>query len=307
MQKNYENLIVGAGITGATLARLLAERGQSVLLIDKRATIAGNCYDYFDKNGQYLQLYGPHIFRTNDDKVWQFLSRFTTWKKYHHKVRVIVNGIEVPLPFNFTSIKKLFCKEKADIFISKLLQNYGENKKISVLELKKSNDKDLQELSAFIYENIFYNYTQKQWGISPENLEEDIFLRVPIYTSDYDGYFTEKYQAIASNGYAKMIENMLNHKNITLQLDTDFKNLKNIKYSRLFYTGSIDEFFDYKYGALPYRSLTFKFESIEKPEYQSVAVVNFPSKESYTRITEFKHFLDNNLSKTNQNFYIKFL
>ncbi len=298
MQKSYQNLIVGAGISGAVLARLLAENGQSVLIIDKRNHIGGNCYDYTDENGITIHKYGPHIFRTNDEQIWQFLSRFTTWHEYTHKVRSKINNKEVPIPFNFESIDILFDEQKSKIFKEKLINNYGKNKKVPILELKKFPDADLKELADFIYENVFYHYTVKQWGCKPEELNEDTLARVPIYTSYYDGYFTEKYQAIPAHGYTKMFENILNHPNIKIQLNTYFKDLKDINYERLFYSGSIDEFFDYKFNALPYRSLNFGFKTLDQNKFQSVAVVNYTGQEVYTRITEFKHFLNQQTQKT---------
>lgn len=298
MVEKCKNLIVGAGISGAVLARLLAEKGQTVLVIDKRSHIGGNCYDYFDENGINIHKYGPHIFRTDSKEVWQFLSRFTTWKQYTHKVRACIKGKEVPIPFNFTSIDILFEQEKASAFKEKLISAYGKDKKVPILELKKSQDKDLKELAFFVYENIFYYYTLKQWGFKPEDLGGDALARVPVYTSYYDGYFTDKYQAIPTLGYTKIFENILSHPNIKVQLNTDFKSLKNINYENLFYSGPIDEFFNYKLGPLPYRSLSFDIKTLPQSKFQSVAVVNYTGTEPYTRITEFKHFLEEKSSKT---------
>lgn len=299
-ERNYQadTLIVGTGISGAVSARLLAEKGHKVLIIDKRPHIGGNCFDYKDENGIIIHKYGPHIFRTDNEEVWQFLSRFTAWHKYIHKVRAIINGKEVPIPFNFTSIDTLFDKTKAEIFKEKLIAKYGENKKIPILELKKSDDKNLQELATFIYEKVFYHYTLKQWGFKPEDLGGDALARVPVYTSYYDGYFTEKYQAIPKDGYTKMFENILNHPNIKVKLNTDFKDLPDVKYGHLFYSGPIDEFFNYKLGALPYRSLNFEFRTSPQKQFQNAAVVNYTGKEPYTRITEFKHFLSQETPKT---------
>lgn len=291
-------IIVGAGVSGIVLARLLAEKGHKVLVIDKRPHIGGNCYDYTDKNGINIHKYGPHIFRTDNEEIQQFLSRFTAWHNYVHKVRAIIDGKEVPIPFNFASIDILFTLQKAKVFKEKLVSKYGENKKVPILELKKNDDKDLQELAAFVYEKVFYHYTLKQWGLKPEDLGADALARVPVYTSYYDGYFTEKYQAIPKDGYTKMFENILNHPNIRVQLNTDFKDLKDIKYKHLFYSGPIDEFFDYKLGALPYRSLSFEFKTLPQKQFQSVAVVNYTGQEPFTRITEFKHFLSQQKEQT---------
>lgn len=291
-------IIVGAGISGIVLARLLAEKGQQIFIIDKRPHIGGNSYDYTDKNGINIHKYGPHIFRTDNEEVWQFLSRFAAWHNYTHKVRAIIDSKEVPIPFNFSSIDILFNVEKAKVFKEKLISKYGANKKVPILELKKSDDKDLQELAAFIYEKVFYHYTLKQWGFGPEALGGDVMARVPVYTGYYDGYFTEKYQAIPAFGYTKMFENILNHPNIKVQLNTDFKDIKNVKYDRLFYSGPIDEFFNYKLGALPYRSLNFEFTTLPQKQFQSVAVVNYTNKEPFTRITEFKHFLNQEKTET---------
>ncbi len=291
-------LIIGAGISGIVLARLLAEKNQKVLIIEKRNNIGGNCYDYIDKNGINIHKYGPHIFRTDNGKIWQFLSRFTAWHEYKHKVRAIIEGKEIPIPVNFTSIDTLFDTTKAKVFKEKLISKYGKNEKVPILELKKTDDKDLRELAAFIYEKVFYHYTLKQWDLKPEELAGDALARVPVYTSYYDGYFTEKYQAIPQNGYTKMFENILNHPNIKVQLNTDFKDLKNTKYKYLFYSGPIDEYFNYRLGALPYRSLNFEFKTLPQKQFQSVAVVNYTSKEPFTRITEFKHFFNQKIGQT---------
>lgn len=295
-------IIVGAGFSGATIARLFAESGKDVIVMDKRETIGGNAYDFVDKNGIMIQSYGPHIFHTNDKAVFDFLSKFTEWEKYEHRVLARVRKDKlVPVPFNLTSLFDLYPKEKAERIKATLIDEIGEGKKVPILQLKKHKSEEIRKFADFVYKNIFYIYTMKQWGFKPEQLGEAVMNRVPVYLSYEDRYFTDEYQYMPKNGFAEMISDILRHPRIKLKLKTDAK--KEIALSdgqiyfggqpldgALIYTGCVDELFDYKYGVLPYRSLKFKFETIKKPSYQAAAVVNYTTSHKYTRISEFSKF-----------------
>jgi len=299
-EKNKNVLIVGAGITGITLAERFASKRNKVLIIEKRNQIGGNCYDFKNKAGILVHKYGPHIFHTNFKEVWDYLSKFTEWLPYEHKVLGFIDGKFVPIPFNLNSLYKLFSEEKVKKLEDKLIKKYGFNKKIPILELKKTNDKDLKFLANFIYRKIYLNYTQKQWGKKPENIDPRVTARVPIIISRDDRYFQDKYQGIPKEGYTKMFEKMLKNKDIKVILGTDYKKIKNkIKFDIMFYTGPIDEFFNYKFGKLEYLCLKIKFRNLNKENYQPAAVVNYPDlKYPFTRITEFKKLTQQRYKKT---------
>ncbi len=289
--RNKKVLIVGAGITGITLAERFAAKNNSVLLIEKRNHIGGNCYDYRDKNGIFVHKYGPHIFHTNYKEVWDYLSKFTSWLPYKHKVLGFIDKKYVPIPFNLKTLKELLPKEKSEKLEKKLKEKYGFGNKVSILELKKTKDKDLKFLADFIYKKVFLNYTKKQWGKKPEEIDKEITSRVPVVISFDDRYFHDKFQGIPKEGYTKMFERMLESKNIQVKLNTDYKEIKNkLSYDLMFYTGPIDEFFNYKYGKLKYRYFRFKIKTIKKEFYLPAAVVNYPNNYKFTRITEFKKF-----------------
>lgn len=291
----YQNLVVGCGISGVTMARLLAERGEQVTIIDSKEHIAGNIYDYY-QDGICVHKYGTHIFHTNNKTVWDFVSRFCQWYPYQHKVRGLIDGQIVPIPFNLNTLHMLFPKNMANSIEQKLLEHFGLNVKVPILELRKKNDKDLQFLAQYIYEKIFLEYTLKQWGKKPDEIDPNVSGRVPVYISKDDRYFQDKYQGIPINGYTDMIQKMLNHPNITVKLNTPFD--KSMQYQRLFWTGSIDEFFDYKYGELPYRSERFEFITFPFAKFQEAAVVNYPCNYEFTRIGEYKYFLNDQSDKT---------
>ncbi len=300
---NIDNLIIGCGISGATIARLLADKGEKVLVIDKKNHIAGNIYDYRDDNGIFIHKYGSHIFHTNNEKVWEFLSRFTSFNTYMHKVIALIDGIETTIPFNINTIYDVFPTTLARRLEEKLLTNFKYNTKVTILEFQKQDDEDLKFLSDYIYEKVFLHYTTKQWGKNPDEIDSTVTARVPVYISKDNRYFQDKYQGIPLNGYTKMVENILAHPNIEIILNTDYKdfaskNQELIKNSQIFYTGSIDEFFGYKYGELPYRSVKFKFETYDREFYQSNAVVNYPCNYDFTRIHEYKYYLNDKSSKT---------
>ena len=292
-------LVVGAGFSGATIANLLADKAdEQVLIVDKKNHIAGNCYDYRDKNGIMIHAYGSHIFHTKSEKVWNYLKQFTDFNTYMHKVKGILDGIETHIPFNFNTLYDVFPKSYAELLEHKLLDNFNINTKVPILEFQKQDDDDLKYLANYVYEKIFLYYTTKQWGTSPQDVDDSVTARVPVYLSKDDRYFQDRFQGIPLNGYTEVVKNMLKHKNIKIKLNTDYKSLDLTKFDKIFFTGSIDEFFDYKFGQLPYRSVSFKLETHNKEYYQSNACVNYPCNYDFTRIHEYKYYLDDKSPKT---------
>ncbi len=299
----YDHIIVGAGFAGSVLAEQLAsQKNQRVLVIEKRRHIGGNCYDCYDDHGILIHQYGPHLFHTSRKDVFHYLSRFTEWFNYHHEVLAFVDGQKIPVPFNLNSLKMLFPESLASSLERKLIDHYGFGEKIPILKLREENDRDLRYLADFIYDKLFVNYTSKQWGCKPEEIAAEVTARVPVFISRDNRYFQDHYQAIPKQGYTRLFENMLDHPNISLMLNTDFKEIVNIDFEsnqirlfntpfngKLIYTGLIDELFDYRFGELPYRSLQFQFEHFRKPYFQETTTVNYPNDYDYTRITEFKH------------------
>ena len=296
--ENVINLIVGAGFSGATIARKLAEElNQKVIVIDAKDHIGGNVYDYRDNNGIMIHKYGSHIFHTNLENVWSFITRFTGFNTYMHKVIAIIDGIETTIPFNFRTLYDVFPETMARRMEEKLLKSFEYNKKVPILEFQKQDDEDLKFLANYVYEKVFLHYTTKQWGVKPDEVDGAVTARVPVYISCDERYFQDKYQGIPLDGYAAVVNKMLDHPNIEVRLNTKFEDFDE-KYDRLFYTGPIDEFFDYKLGELPYRSVRFKMEEYDKEYYQSNAVVNYPCNYDFTRIHEYKYYLDDISSKT---------
>ncbi|MBZ7986285.1 UDP-galactopyranose mutase [Campylobacter sp. Cr9] len=297
--EKVEYLVVGCGLSGAIIAERIASiEKQKVLVIDKRDHIGGNVYDY-KQYGITVHKYGPHVFHTNNKEVWDYLSKFTEWYYFMYRVKAFIDGKEVNIPFNLDSLYKVFPNTLAQKLEEKLLNNFKFNSKIPILELKNSSDNDLQFLAEYIYEKVFLGYTVKQWGVKPEDIDSLVSARVPIYISKDDRYFTDKYQAIPKNGYTKMIENILNNPLIEVRLKTDFKDVKNkIDYDIMYFTGSIDELFDYKHGKLPYRSLNIEFKKYDKEFMQSGPQINYPENYDYTRSVEYKYYLDEKSDKT---------
>ncbi|HNW25858.1 MAG TPA: UDP-galactopyranose mutase [Candidatus Gastranaerophilaceae bacterium] len=298
MKKKIKNLVVGSGLSGAIIAERIASiLGEEVLVIDRRNHLGGNCFDYFDNNKICIHKYGPHIFHTEIEQVWQYLNNFTKFNNFEFKPQVIIDGKPCTLPFNLNTLHQVFEKSKADFLEKKLVQKYGKNGKISILELKNEGDKDLKELSEFVYKKVFEGYTVKQWGLKPEKIDHSVTARVPVMISCDDRYFQDKYQGIPENGYTKMIENILNHPKIEIRLNVDFHQ-SDFEYEKLFFTGAIDEFFGYKFGKLPYRSLHFDIEEKNTEYFQNAAMVNYPCDFDFTRITEHKYFLGTKSPKT---------
>jgi len=308
----FDCIVVGSGFAGSVIAEKIANvLNKKVLIIEKRNHIGGNCYDYRTKEGIIVHKYGPHLFHTNYKDVFDYLSNFTDWQIYHHKVLAFIDGKKVPIPFNFNSIEMLFPNNLAERLINKLLSKYSYDSKVPILELKKEDDKDLKFLAEFIYEKVFKNYTAKQWGKKPEEIDPEVTARVPIFIGRDDRYFNDKYQAVPIEGYTKIFERMLNHPNIKLLLNTDFREVMKVDSDtkkiyllgqefkgKVIFTGMIDELFEYKFGELPYRSLDLKFETLEIEYFQEVATVNYPNNYDFTRITEFKHIHPIKVNKT---------
>lgn len=297
----FDYIIIGAGFAGSVLAeRIATQLNKRVLIIEKRNHIGGNCYDEKDVNNILIHKYGPHLFHTNNKEVYTYLSQFTEWNLYQHKVQAMVDGEKVTIPFNLNTIYNVFPESLAKKLEEKLLQNYDYNSKVPILELKKSDDEDLQFLADYIYEKIFLHYTAKQWGMKPEEMDSAVTARVPVFIGKDERYFNDSYQVLPKEGYTKLFEKMLNHKNIKLMLNTDFDEVCSLKgnkvffmgqvfHGKLIYTGQIDTLFNFKFGPLPYRSVDLQFETVDKSYYQEVGTVNYPNDYTFTRITEFKH------------------
>jgi UDP-galactopyranose mutase len=296
----YDVIIVGAGFAGSVLANLLAQKNnKKILIIDRRSHIGGNCYDSIDEHGILIHNYGPHLFHTDSKKVWEYLSQFTAWHNYHHKVEGFIDGQFVPIPFNLNTLHKLFPAFMAKSIEKKLVQHYGYGKKVSILELKQTEDEELQLLAEFIYEKIFLHYSAKQWGKTIEELDAGVSARVPIAISKDDRYFYDPFQAMPRKGYTKLFKKMLSHPNIDIKTDTEFADILQIQDKAFLYdgsiflgevifTGMIDELFDFKFGNLPYRSIDLVFENHALKSFQSATTTNYPNDYDYTRITEFK-------------------
>jgi UDP-galactopyranose mutase len=290
-QPRYDYLIVGAGFAGSVLAeRLASQHGARVLLIDRRPHVGGNAYDEPNEAGILYHKYGPHIFHTNSDQVVDYLSQFTKWRPYEHRVRAFVRGQLVPIPINRTTINALYgvdlkTEEEAAAFLASRAE--------PVAEIKTSEDVVINAVGRELYELFFRGYTRKQWGLDPSELDKQVTSRIPTRTNTDDRYFTDTFQAMPLNGYTAMFEKMLDHPLIEKSVGTDFRDLKEQAREiadHIIYTGPIDEYFDFRFGKLPYRSLKFDHRTLEEEWHQPVAVVNYPAEDvPYTRVTEYKH------------------
>ena len=284
-------LIVGAGFTGLVLAeRIASQLDKTVLVVEQRDHIGGNAYDHYDDNGILVHRYGPHLFHTNSEKVWRYLSQFTEWHPYEHRVLAQVDGRKVPVPFNLNSLYAVFAPGHASKLEELLRKHYGFGSKVPILKLRREASGELHSLAEYIYEKIFYGYNLKQWGLTPEELGPGVTGRVPVSVSRDNRYFQDRFQAIPKHGYTRMLQRVANHPNIKILLDTAYREIAGeVKFDGMIYTGLIDEFFDYVFGELPYRSLRFEFEYHAVAKYQEVAQVNYPDEQPYTRISEYKH------------------
>ncbi|MGN6532133.1 MAG: UDP-galactopyranose mutase [Ginsengibacter sp.] len=292
----FDYMIVGAGLAGAVLAeRLASQCGKKILLVDKRNHIGGNTYDFYNKDGILVHKYGPHIFHTNSKEVFEYLGNFTQWRPYEHRVLASVDGMLVPIPINLNTINKLYGLNLSSSEVDAFLESKAEKKQRIVT----SEDVVVNKVGRELYEKFFKGYTRKQWNLDPSELDASVTSRIPTRNNRDDRYFTDSYQAIPLYGYTRMFEKMLNHPNIKVLLNTDYKEIESsISFNKMIYTGPVDYFYDNCYGKLPYRSLEFKFETIEQEIYQSTGTVNYPNEHPYTRITEFKYLTGQKHSKT---------
>lgn len=292
----YDFLIVGAGYAGSVLAERLARDGnKKVLLCDKRPHIAGNAYDCYNDAGVLIHKYGPHIFHTNSREVFEYLSQFTAWRQYEHRVLASVDGRLVPIPINLDTINSLYGLNLTSMQVEEFFASVAEKRD----PIRTSEDVVVNRVGRELYEKFFRNYTRKQWGLDPSELDASVTSRVPTRTNRDDRYFGDSYQAMPLHGYTRMFEAMLDHPNIHILLNTDYRDVKGfVPYKQIIYTGPVDEFFDYRFGKLPYRSLHFHFETRDENQVQPVAVINYPNDQLYTRVTEFKHLTGQEHRKT---------
>jgi UDP-galactopyranose mutase len=292
----FDYLIVGAGFAGSVLAeRLASQAGKKVLILDKRNHIGGNAYDYYNEDGILIHKYGPHIFHTNSKDVFEYLSVFTEWRPYEHRVLASVDGQLVPIPINLNTINQLYGLH----LNSSQVEDFFASRAEAVKQVRTSEDVVVSKVGRELYEKFFRGYTRKQWDLDPSELDASVTARVPTRTNKDDRYFTDTYQAMPLHGYTVMFQNMLSHPNIKVMLNTDYKEVIDlIPFKHLIYTGPIDAYFDYCYGKLPYRSLEFKFVTVDKEYFQPTGTVNYPNEQLYTRITDFKYLTGQNHLKT---------
>lgn len=292
----FDYLIVGAGFAGSVLAeRLASQENKKVLIIDKRNHIAGNAFDHYDNAGILVHKYGPHIFHTNSADVFNYLSQFTEWRNYQHRVLANVDGQLFQLPVNLNTVNQMYGLN----LNSSQVEDFFESKAEKVSDIKTSEDVVISKIGRELYEKFFKGYTRKQWALDPSELNASVAARVPTRTNKDDRYFTDTYQAMPLHGYTRMFEKMLDHPNIKVMLNTDYKEIRDeINFKKLIFTGPIDEYFDFCYGKLPYRSLEFKFETHDADIYQETGTINYPNDYAFTRITEFKYLTGQKHAKT---------
>jgi len=286
-------LIIGAGISGSVLAERYANQGKNVLILEKRNHIGGNCYDYIDENGILISKYGAHLFHTNDEEVWEYVNRFSNWYKWEHKVLARVGNQLVPIPVNINTVNRIF---NLNLTTEKEMKMWLDLNRIPFENPKDGKETVLNKIGKDLYEKMFKYYTKKQWDKYPEELNASVLDRIPVRLNKDDRYFTDKYQALPENGYTKIFEKMLAHKNIEVQLNTDYFEVRNSlpEFEKIFYTGPIDQFFDFKYSIksqLEYRSIRFEIQTLNQRYFQNNSVINYPGPEvDFTRIIEYKHF-----------------
>ncbi len=292
----FDYLIVGAGFAGSVLAERLANGSdKKILICDKRPHIAGNAYDFYNDEGILIHKYGPHIFHTNSSEVFEYLSRFTDWREYQHRVLASVDGMLVPMPINLDTINKLYGLNLTSFEVEDFFAKLAEKRE----HIRTSEDVVVSKVGRELYEKFFRNYTRKQWGLDPSELDASVTARVPTHTNRDDRYFTDSFQAMPKHGFTRMFERILDHPNIKIMLNCDYREIANqFSFKEMIYTGPVDSFFDYRYGKLPYRSLEFKHETHDTEQFQTAPVVNYPNDQPYTRVTEFKYLTGQEHKKT---------
>jgi UDP-galactopyranose mutase len=292
----HDVLVVGAGFAGSVMAERLASNGSRVLVVDRREHVGGNAYDHEDAAGVLIHRYGPHIFHTNAERIVKYLSRFTEWRPYEHRVLARVGESLFPIPINRTTVNRFFGLNLAESEVAAFLAA----KAAPVASIRTAADVVLSTVGPELYEAFFRGYTRKQWGLDPSELDKSVTARIPTRSNDEDRYFTDSFQAMPRHGFTRLFENLLDHPNITVMLGTDHRNIQDdIACGHTVFTGPIDEYFGQCYGPLPYRSLRFDHRTLDRPQHQPVAVVNYPSPEvPYTRVTEFKHLTGQRHPKT---------
>jgi UDP-galactopyranose mutase len=292
----FDYLVVGAGFAGSVMAeRLAADAGCQVLIVDKRMHIGGNAYDAYDEAGILVHRYGPHIFHTNSRDVFDYLSQFTEWRPYQHRVRAWVDGQLLPMPINLDTVNRMYGLTLTSFELERFFESVAEARSPA----RTSEDVIVSKVGRELYNKFFRNYTRKQWGLDPSELDAAVTARVPVRTNRDDRYFADTYQAMPRHGYTRMFERMLQHPNIRVMLNTDYRDIESaVEYRKMIYTGPIDEFFDYQHGKLPYRSLDFKFVTHDRPLFQDAPVINYPNENPYTRCTEFKYLTGQEHHKT---------
>lgn len=299
-EKMFDSVIIGAGVAGSVAARELAESGRSVLVLEQRDHIGGNCYDEPDEHGILIHKYGPHIFHTKEKKAYDYLSRFTDWYAFGHEVVANVYGKLIPVPFNLNTLHMVYEKEKADTLEKKLIETFGMGSRVPILKLREQEDPEIRQIADYVYENIFLHYTMKQWGQTPEEIDPAVTGRVPVVISYDNRYFQEPWQGMPLHGYTPMFEKMLDHPKIRAETGVDARSRIRFEEDQVIldgepfcgeviYTGPVDELFNCCFGRLPYRSLRFDFEYLDQEDYQGHSVVNYTVSEDFTRITEFKY------------------
>jgi UDP-galactopyranose mutase len=290
----FDYLIVGAGFAGSVVAAQMARLGKKVMIVDRRPHVAGNAYDHYDSAGVLVHAYGPHIFHTNSADVFSYLSLYTAWRPYEHRVLASVDGQLVPIPINLDTVNRLHGLTLTEDEMKDYLATLAEPR----TPFANSEDVILGTVGRDLYEKMFRGYTRKQWGFDPSCLDASVAARIPVRFNRDDRYFSDTYQAMPLHGYTRMFENMLDHPNITVALSTDFTDTDSVSYKELIFTGPVDEYFGYCFGKLPYRSLRFQHETFDVERIQPVAVINHPNEHDYTRVTEFKQLTGQQHPKT---------